>query len=253
MGNKLAKDFKNMKLGHGHINSANSGRNAIVPDAVVLDASMTIAVQKDAKEKNIQFFDTATQKRLFVTTITKSESMGSITKDARGNVLFITKAPNKSTRVIHKTSDTFDKDVGSEPSSIDSDDDDLSPVAKIEIDHVASAVTAFLSVRYKRRKPRVRGDGSAHSGSYASASQTTGMSSGVPSSIDLGADPTYIDVYKAVKIPAVKFGAAIVDMRGQVVGKAAHEPKAPLPTVLVAPGADASAVVALACIVNGDL
>lgn len=256
MGNKLAKDFKNMKLGHGHLNEANSGRNAIVPDAVVLEGSMTIAVQIGTKDKTLQFFDTETQKRLFVTTITKSDTMGSITKDSRGNVLFVTKSPNKTNRVIYKASDTFEKEISSEPSSIDTDDEDLSPVAKIEIDYVSSAVTAFLSVKYRRRERRFDADGSAASGSQRSESQATGASSAVPSSIDLGsADSmtTFIDVYKAVKIPAVKFGAAVVDMRGQVVGKAVHEPKAPLPTVLVAAGADASAVVALACIVNGLL
>ena len=246
-----------MKLGHGHITGSNAGRNAIVPDAVVLDASMTVAVQKDPKTKTIQFFDTATQKRLFITTLTKSETMGSITKDARGNVLFITKAPSKEQRVIYKASDNFDSaDVGSEPSSVRTDDDELSPVAKIDVDHVASAVTAFLSVKYKRRKRT--GDSTTGSEYSASAySEKTGKSGrsgkSIPKSIDLSVDPTYIDVYKAVKIPAVKFGAAIVDMRGQVVGKAAQEAKEPLPTVLVAPGADAAAVVALACIVNGEM
>mmetsp|Transcript_3757 Transcript_3757/g.4988 ORF Transcript_3757/g.4988 Transcript_3757/m.4988 type:complete len:214 (-) Transcript_3757:95-736(-) len=199
------------------------------------------------------------KKRLFITTLTKSETMGSVTKDSRGNVLFITKAPNKNNRVIYKVSENFDHgDVGSEPSSVATDDDELSPVAKIEVDYVGSAVTAFLSVKYKKRKHR--SDGSA-TGSVNSASQATGVSgasnttgrSGVPKSIDLGAEPMYIDVYKAVKIPAVKFGAAVVDMRGQVVGKASQDPKEPLPTVVVAPGADAAAVVALACIVNGEM
>ncbi|KAL7563314.1 hypothetical protein ACA910_016672 [Epithemia clementina (nom. ined.)] len=262
MGNKLARDFKDVKLGHGQLTAANSGRNAIVPDAVVLSAAVSIVVKKDAKKKFVEFYDASSMKLLFGSFMTKGESMGSITKDSKGNVLFVSKAPNKSTRVIYRVNDKFDKDVtSSEPSSIGEADVDMSPIAKIEIDHVASCVTAFLSVKYKpsssNKDRRLRGDASLTSALSVSSevSRASTKSGDLPttsSSIPDG-DPSYIDVYKAVRIPCVKFGVIIVDMRGQVMGKSAHDPKEPFPIIRVAPGADASAVVALACIVNGDL
>lgn len=259
MGNKLAKDFKEMKLGHGHMTAASAVRNAIVPDAVVLNAALTIAVQKDTKSKSIQFFDVATEKRLFVATFSKGESFGSVTRDSRGNVLFVTKAPDKATRVIFKPTEALSKEISSEGSSVDENDDDLSPIARVEIDFVASCITAFLSVKFKPKKSKC--DGSAASGqSRESPSKeskgttgTNGLSISASAAMAFDMErPTYIEVYKAVKIPTVKFGAVIVDMMGQVVGKA-EQGKNPLPTVMVAPGADAAAVVALACMVNGEL
>lgn len=267
MGNKVAKDFKDVKLGHGQLTAANSGRNAVIPDAVVLSAAMSITLVKDVKKKSIDFVDAVTLKTLFTTTRTKGESMSSVTTDSKFNVLFVTKAPNKTNRVIYKATEMLDQDIDSQPSSIDEEDAALTPHAKIEIDFVASCTTAFLSVKMKRKQRQVCGGDFSRDGSATSASVESESPLSTTSSKNRGGggkqrntavpqvlvDPSFIDLYKAVKIPNVKCGVIIVDMRGQVVGKCAQEPKEPYPVILVAPGADAAAVVALACVVNGEL
>lgn len=273
MGNKVAKDFQAVRIGKGHLTAANSERNAVVPGTVVLKAEMTITVKKDGKKKSIEFFDASEPNPthpLFVSTLTKGESMSSVTVNSKGKVLFVSKAPDKATRLIFKASDDTEIDMtSSQPSSIGGDDNDFSPVARIEIDYVAESITAFLSVKIKRSKcpqdmssrsesasecsESLKSGGSgAGSRAYSRSGSTADSRTASQASIEMRKS-LYVDLYKAVKIPGVKYGVLIVDMRGQIVGKSAQESKSAFPVIIVAPGSDASAIVALACVINGDL
>merc|ERR1712232_1324472 len=60
-----------------------------------------------------------------------------------------------------------------------------------------------------------------------------------------------VPVYKRIRIPQVKFGALVVDMEGQVVGKSFLDEKRMEPIVRIAAGADVASVVEIASAVIG--
>ena len=179
MGNTLARQFQDAPLGQGHLTSTQAARQtALVPDAVVLHtySPRTLWVHKQAKSSSnrhrIRFVHAETSNLLFVnsTTTTSNSMTTTTTKDFKGQLLFVTKAPHKDLRVIYKVLEQPAAPEGTAPSEASSsnmedepdhanpnhnnhkkqpDDyqDGWTPVAKIEIDHVAACLTAFLSVK----------------------------------------------------------------------------------------------------------
>ncbi|KAL7573003.1 hypothetical protein ACA910_007499 [Epithemia clementina (nom. ined.)] len=95
---------------------------------------------------------------------------------------------------------------------------DVSCAAQIDLDRSGAAICAFLSVVVWN-----------------------------------GEGPVLRTVYKAVKIPQVKYGALVMDMMGVVVGKAFIDEQRLQPIIQVAAGADLASVVALASASLGDL
>ena len=216
MGNNLARQFQDAPLGQGHLTSTQAARQtALVPDAVVLHTASprTLWVHKQAKSHGhrIRFVHAETSNLLFVnstTTATNStNSMTTTTKDFKGQLLFVTKAPHKDLRVIYKVLEPPAAPEGTAPSEAsssnmedepdhanhnhsnkkqpDDDEDGWTPVAKIEIDHVAACLTAFLGVKRDTpppppklphpKKPSTRT--SASSASVASTASTASSSS----------------------------------------------------------------------------
>jgi len=250
MGNSIARDFAKVSLGHGSVPSSFE-KELIAPGSVVLDQPMTVLLRRDHSRKSTIVFDGESMMPLLITeskrrkksssSSSSSAPLDSVTKDRRGHKLFLTTAPSKNERLIYKAPKTAAPVAVGDQSSLDNldssnhssssycslsstrssasryADSDVPATAKIEIDHSGAVVTAFFSVVVWK-----------------------------------GSGPEMMQVYKAVKVPTVKYGALVADNSGQVVAKSKLDESRMEPTIQVAAGADVPAVVATITALFGE-
>mmetsp|Transcript_7436 Transcript_7436/g.15164 ORF Transcript_7436/g.15164 Transcript_7436/m.15164 type:complete len:264 (+) Transcript_7436:199-990(+) len=262
MGNTIARDFHNVEL-------ANEGsvpilqKELIAPGSTLLKKPISVVLRHDHNRNSTIVFDEESMLPLFVTSNKKKKKtrssskstpvVTSCTKDSQGHMLYLTTAPSKNTRLIFKapkssqassssssfrpenhtlddnsshsfTSTTADSTSSphvcaswSDATSARCKNSNLPCAAQIDIDSSGAAVTAFLSVTVWR-----------------------------------GTGPDLVQVYKAVKISQVKYGALVVDNQGQVVGKSAMDEDRLEPRIEIARGADIPSVVALVSTLCGE-
>lgn len=318
MGNSIAKDFKNLKLGYGSV----PAEEMIAPGSMVLKRPATILIKWDDHRKSTIYFDLSTMLPLYLTK-TKSQRKGSftsITEDEKGRALFITisSSPNKHliyrapeedpTASIHSNSNHSTTSFISVKEFLESGYDDL-PKPRQKSDSNANTSPS-------NRPKQESNCGHSHEKSKSKESKTSKLDPGLDkpsrqsfclgssnhssasiSLVDLncsdhsshsfdeprvdtyvpcaaqikvmrsGAAVTaamfvsvpsktgteFVVCYKASKIPAVKFGALITDMTGEVVGKSSFDEARMNPVIKVAPGADLPCVLAIASAILRDV
>ena len=246
MGNSIVGDFKKVELGSGSASSL--AKDMIATGSIVLDKPMTVLVRHDDQRKSTIFFDFETMQPLYITSTKNVYDRGNkgdkvcVTKDRKGRALFLTTQPTKNKRLIYRAPKELTK-TQSSSSSIStapiesgsnhsthsarvaqqfvshkqSENDNVACAAQIDLDRAGAAVCAFLSVVVWK-----------------------------------GSGAQFMSLYKAVLIPQVKYGALVLDMKGQVVGKATMDNQRMQPMIKVAKGADVTSVVALVSALVGD-
>ncbi|KAL7556829.1 hypothetical protein ACA910_014172 [Epithemia clementina (nom. ined.)] len=274
MGNSIAKEFKMVELGQGALDH----KELIAPGSVVLDQAMTVLVRYDDNRKSTIFFDFSTMLPLYVssTKMVDNNTKITVTKDNQGKTLFLTTYPTKGKRLIYRAP----KDLatkGSSSSSSSSSSKSSDPLSKLsshssrtaKTDPLgscsshsrrsacssASVVAAKSFVRYQQE---FQDDNDPTNSEVPCAAQIDLDRSGAAVCAFLsvvvwkGSGPQLCSVYKAVLVPQVKYGALVLDMQGQVVGKAFLDDRRMQPMIKVAQGADVPSVVALASALLGD-
>eukprot|EP00522_Entomoneis_paludosa_P009754 CAMPEP_0172452738 /NCGR_PEP_ID=MMETSP1065-20121228/10311_1 /TAXON_ID=265537 /ORGANISM="Amphiprora paludosa, Strain CCMP125" /LENGTH=285 /DNA_ID=CAMNT_0013204843 /DNA_START=77 /DNA_END=934 /DNA_ORIENTATION=+ len=284
MGNSIARDFSRVELTpHSHRPLWQTELIAPGGAAHILKVARTVLIRQDHARNSLIVFDEETMTPLYITSNKKPSSSKSskrsgskksgdavvktVTKDSQGRVLFLTTAPNKNKRLIYKApklaGDNHHK--GSTPADMASLDG--------QSEHSSSsftAATATSSSSHPANSSSTR-EQQAQSGWSASCSARY-KDNNLPctAQIDLdscgattqaflslivwnGQGPELRQVYKAVKIPQVKYGALIVEHEtGQVVGKSRLDETRLEPMLEIAAGADVPSVVALTGALFGD-
>ena len=263
MGNSIVRDFNNVELGHGTLPNKDA---MIAPGSVVLDEPMTVLVRHDDQGKSTIFFDFSTMLPLYVST-TKTVDANTkitVTKDSKGRILFLTSYPTKGKRLIFRAPKNLTRSpstrtaLASLTSSSSND-----PLHSNHSEHSASgaSVVAHAFVEEQRRRTNTKNDKNSNKNDtdVPCAAQIDVDRSGATVTAFLsvvvwkGSGPELLSVYKAVQIPKVKYGALVLDMQGQVVGKSFLDDRRMQPKIQVAAGTDVPSVVALASALLGEL
>ena len=240
MGNSIAKDFKNVKLGCGSL-SPGLEKALIAPGSVVLDSPTTVIVRHDHSRGSLIVFDLNTMMPLLVTK--KKRKKQSVTKDAQGRALYLSVSPNSNQRLIYKVPKSFASNSDSEQ-----DFEESCPgLMDASLSSFTSASTASSASSLSKNKNDLVCSGQIDI-------DKTGASTCASLSVVVwkGNGPELLQIYRAVQVPSVKYGSLIVDHQGNVVGKSMMDPDRLEPILHIAKGADISSVVALATSTMGD-